>query len=112
MTRAVGDHTSLPPLSAAQKRGMLITGMSSSSRRAPRSGKSVRSATAQSVGTSASGMTRASSAVWKEVEQAVQDEVAKIVAPLQEQIQNEAAARQRAEEALKKAGIQAPEELS
>mmetsp|Transcript_52053 Transcript_52053/g.121016 ORF Transcript_52053/g.121016 Transcript_52053/m.121016 type:complete len:227 (+) Transcript_52053:185-865(+) len=55
------------------------------------------------------GMTSASmdSALWREVEQVVQQEVAKFVKPLQDQLQSEAEARQRAEAALRSAGVSA-----
>lgn len=43
----------------------------------------------------------ATSSLWQEVEKAVQEEVAKVVKPLQEQLLSEEQARKRAEEALR-----------
>ncbi|CAE8628915.1 unnamed protein product, partial [Polarella glacialis] len=51
-----------------------------------------------------SSMSGGSSAIWLEVEKAVQAEVAKVVKPLQEQLICATEARQRAEEALQRAG--------
>jgi len=49
--------------------------------------------------------TSVDTALWREVEQVVQAEVAKIVGPLKEQLQSEVAARARVEAALKSAGV-------
>jgi len=43
-----------------------------------------------------------------DVEEAVQKEVAKVVAPLKEQLQKEAASRLEAEKALERAGVAVP----
>merc|ERR1712151_645094 len=104
----VGSHHSLPPVSAGQGRSQLKSSGLRGSLRSSGSAISRRSGRAESIGTSASGLSRVSSTVWKEVDQAVQDEVLKIIKPLQEQIQSEAEARQRAEAALARAGIQPP----
>uniref|UniRef100_A0A7S0BAE7 Uncharacterized protein n=1 Tax=Pyrodinium bahamense TaxID=73915 RepID=A0A7S0BAE7_9DINO len=46
------------------------------------------------------------SALWREVEEVVQQEVARFVKPLQEQLRSEAEARQRVEAALRSAGVE------
>lgn len=54
-----------------------------------------------------SGVTGCSmdSALWSEVAQVVQQEVAKVMRPLQDQLKSEAEARQKVEEALARAGV-------
>eukprot|EP00933_Yihiella_yeosuensis_P021994 TRINITY_DN17318_c0_g1_i1.p1 TRINITY_DN17318_c0_g1~~TRINITY_DN17318_c0_g1_i1.p1 ORF type:complete len:216 (-),score=47.93 TRINITY_DN17318_c0_g1_i1:44-691(-) len=55
------------------------------------------------------GQSATSSILWEQVERAVQEEVAKAVKPLQQQLESEAAARQRAEDALKRVGVNSDE---